>query len=236
MFALQYDSTQPQEPYTWLVVGSDDGKVVDRLSGGPKPSLVWDATRQQALFWGPASAEDTSPLLAWREPVYIAAGLAGIVGMVLMLLQPLLAGGYLPGLSTYKGRRVHRWIGAVLVLAVVGHVIGLWITSPPDVIDALLFASPTPFSDWGVIGMWAVFGAALLAATRHRFRQRLRWWRIGHTTLVTIAVTCSITHAMLIEGTMEVLTKTILCAAVFAATVKTVAGLRVWAAPKRRGP
>ena len=32
---------------------------------------------------------------------------------------------------------------------------------------ALLFVSPTPFSAWGVIAMWAVFTAALLAALSH---------------------------------------------------------------------
>ena len=33
-----------------------------------------------------------------------------------------------------------------MAVAVVIHVAGLWITSPPDMIDALLFTSPTPFS------------------------------------------------------------------------------------------
>ena len=70
---------------------------------------------------------------------------------------------------------------AVLVVAVVIHVAALWITSPPDVVDALLFASPTPFSAWGVIAMWAVFAAALLAALRRRLRLRPRTWRIAFT-------------------------------------------------------
>ena len=33
-----------------------------------------------------------SPLLAWREPVYIVAGLAGVLAFALLLMQPLLIG------------------------------------------------------------------------------------------------------------------------------------------------
>ncbi|SDZ20545.1 hypothetical protein SAMN05444004_107151 [Jannaschia faecimaris] len=94
----------------------------------------------------PMLAATASPLLAWRNPTYIAAGLAGVVALALLLVQPLLVGGYLPGLLAKRGRRVHRRVGGVLVVAVVIHVAALWITSPPDVIDALFFASPIPFS------------------------------------------------------------------------------------------
>jgi predicted ferric reductase len=175
----------------------------------------------------PIAAAAASPLLAWRYPIYIIAGFAGIVALGLMLVQPLLIGGYLPGLSVYRGRRIHRWTGALLVLAVVIHVGGLWITSPPDVIDALLFASPTPFSNWGVIAMWAVFAVALLASLRHRLR--LRTWRIVHTCLAVIIVLGSTVHAYLIEGTMETISKVALCVLVIAATIKVIADLRVWA-------
>ena len=89
-------------------------------------------------------------------------GLPGVLSLGLLLLQPLLAGRYLPGLSAVMSRHIHRWIGLTLVLAIVVHVAGLWLTSPPDVVDALLFVSPTPFSAWGVIAMWTAFGAALL--------------------------------------------------------------------------
>jgi len=44
-----------------------------------------------------------------EEAVYILAGFAGIVAMGVMLFQPLLIGGYLPGLSARIGRRAHRW-------------------------------------------------------------------------------------------------------------------------------
>ena len=111
----------------------------------------------------PIAAAAASPLLAWRDAIYIIAGFSGIVALTLLFVQPLLIGGYLPGLPAHRSRRLHRWIGGLLVVALVLHVGGLSITSPPDVLDALLFASPTPFSVWGVIAMWATFAAALLA-------------------------------------------------------------------------
>ncbi|SOE08556.1 ferric reductase like protein [Hoeflea halophila] len=179
----------------------------------------------------PVAAAAASPLLAWRDPVYIAAGFAGVVAMELLLFQPLLASGWLPGLSGQRGRRVHRWVGGLLVLAVVIHVMGLWVTSPPDVIDALLFASPTPFSAWGVIAMWAVFASALLALLRRRLRPR--HWRRAHTALAAVIVVGSVVHAILIEGTMEIASKIVLCALVVAATVVVIARLRIWAARAR---
>lgn len=192
---------------------------------------------RQLLFWAvlavviavPIAAAASSPLLAWRDPVYIAAGFAGIIAMVLLLVQPLLIGGYLPGLPARRGRPVHRVIGAVLVVAVAVHVAGLWVTSPPDVVDALLFVSPTPFSDWGVIGMWAIIAAAVLAAFRRRLRLRPRTWRFGHTALAAVIVLCSVVHAVLIEGTMETVSKFALCALVVLAAVKVGVDLRVWA-------
>lgn len=96
--------------------------------------------------------------------------------------QPLLAVGYLPGLQVPRGRRVHRWVGTALVAAIIIHVGGLWLTSPRDVVDALLFDSPTPFSA-GVVAMWAAFAAAL----RRPLRIRPRLWRLDHIVLVVLA-------------------------------------------------
>lgn len=154
--------------------------------------------------------------------------------MALMLFQPLLVGGYLPGLAGLRGRYAHRWIGSMLVVAVLVHVAGLWITSPPDVVDALLFASPTPFSVWGVVAMWAVFAAALLAASRQRFRKRLRTWRLAHTSFIIVTVIGTVVHALLIEGTMETVSKVAFSVLVVAATAKVVTDLRVWTIRTRR--
>jgi len=189
--------------------------------------LIWGALAVAVIV--PVAIAANSPLLAWRSPVYIAAGLAGVVAMTLVLFQPLLVGGYLPGLPRPRGRRLHRWVGAALVTAVALHVAGLWLTSPPDVIDALLFVSPTPFSAWGVIAMWAVFAAASLAALRRRLRLRPRVWRLGHTSLVMMVVLGSVVHALLIEGTMGTVSKVVLCASILAVTVKVLLDLRTWA-------
>jgi predicted ferric reductase len=191
-----------------------------------RSTLIWAALAIVVAV--PLAAAAASPLLQWRDPVYIAAGFAGIVAMALLLFQPLLAGGYLPGLPLIKGRRVHRWIGGCLVAAVVFHVVALWITSPPDVIDVLLFRSPTPFSVWGVVAMWAVFAAALLAAFRRRLHWRHRTWRLAHTSLALVIVVGSVVHALLIEGSMETASKVALCLLVLAATVKVLADLKVW--------
>jgi uncharacterized membrane protein YhaH (DUF805 family) len=147
-----------------------------------------------------------------------------------MLVQPLLIGGYLPGLSARLGRRAHHWIGGALVVAILVHVGGLWFTSPPDMIDALLFESPTPFSPFGVIAMWAIFAVALLAIFRRRLRPRT--WRAAHMLLAIVIVIGSVIHGLLIEGTMETISKAVLCALVLAATIKVMSEL--WMRRKRR--
>lgn len=172
-----------------------------------------------------------SPQLAWRSPVYIIAGFAGILAMGLLLVQPVLASGLLPGIKAPLSRKLHRGIGALLVLLVVIHVAALWQTSPPDVLDALLLRSPTPFSLWGVIAMLGVFATALLAGLRRKLP--LRIWRWGHRALAVLIVTTTITHALLIEGTMETSSKVILCVFVLFATLWGVSTKRLWRAPNR---
>jgi predicted ferric reductase len=185
-------------------------------------TLIWAALA--AAVCVPIAAAVTSPLLEWRGPVYILAGFAGIIALGLLLVQPLLAGGYLPGPSAYRGRRAHHWVGGTVAVAVVVHVAGLWITSPPDMIDALLFASPTPFSPFGVIAMWAIFAVALLAALRRRLG--LRRWRIAHMLLAAVIVVASVVHSLLIdEGAMETVSKAALCTLVLGATIKVMADL-----------
>lgn len=181
----------------------------------------------------PIAVAATSPLLAWRQPVYIAAGLAGVIALALTLIQPMLARGDLPGLTGLRGRRGHRIVGAALVGAVAVHVAGLWLTSPPDVIDALLFTSPTPFSVWGVAAMWALIVAAAVAGLRGRLRPRV--WRVAHMSAAATAVLTGAAHAMLVEGTMGLVSKTALCALAVGATVFAVARARAWRTPIRRG-
>lgn len=173
-----------------------------------------------------------SPQLQWRDPIYIGAGFAGVIALALLLLQPLLAAQYLPGLSAYRSRRIHRWLGGGLVMAVVVHVAGLWVTSPPDVLDALLFRSPTWFTIWGVIAMWAVFVSGFIAVLRSRFR--LRSWRLAHTFLAVVIVCGSIAHALQIEGSMETVSKAVLCLTLGLATLMAIVDLRCWLRTRRQ--
>jgi predicted ferric reductase len=184
-------------------------------------AFVWSALALAVAV--PVLVAALSPLLEWRDPVYIIAGFAGIIGLALLLIQPLLISGMLPGVPA---RRVHVWTGTGLVLAVVVHVAGLWITSPPDVVDVLLFRAPAPFSVWGALAMWAVFAAALLAVVRKRIGLRL--WRLGHSLAVVVVVTGTVVHAWLIEGAMESVTKGVLCLMVLVAAGWALRHRKAW--------
>lgn len=186
--------------------------------------LIWAVLA--AAIGVPIALAATSPYLQWRDAIYITACFAGIVALGLLLVQPLLNAGYLPGLSAYRARRVHYWIGGALVVAIVIHVAGLWITSPPDMLDALLFRSPTLFSPFGVVAMWAIFATALLALIRRRLG--LQTWRITHLSLAAVIVGGSVVHGMLIDGTMETMSKAALCALVVAAAIKVTIDLWPW--------
>lgn len=85
--------------------------------------LVWTALA--SAIGVPLAFAAVSPQLAWRGPVYIAAGFAGVIAMALLLVQPLLIANVLPGLSVLKSRRLHRLTGGLLVAAVVVHLAGL---------------------------------------------------------------------------------------------------------------
>jgi hypothetical protein len=104
--------------------------------GGP------DLAALAAVICVPIVAAAASPLLDRRGAICNSLDL-GVIALALLLVQPLLIGGYLPGPSglsraactSLDRRRAGR--GQVV------HVGGLWITTPPDMIDALLLTSPT---------------------------------------------------------------------------------------------
>lgn len=195
--------------------------------GPARTALIWAALA--AVIGVPILLAATSPYLQWRDAIYIGSGFAGIFALGLLLVQPLLIAGYLPGLPAFRARRVHHWIGGALVVAIILHVAGLWITSPPDMLDALLFRSPTLFSPFGVVAMWAIFVTALLALFRRKLQ--LRTWRIIHLSLAVVIAGGSIVHAMLIDGAMETMSKAALCALAAAAAIKVVIDL--WPRKKR---
>lgn len=196
--------------------------------------LVWVAVA--ALTLVPVALIFASPYLPSRQLTYIVASVSGAVALAIMLVQPLLAGGYLPGLGAAKARAWHRWTGATLVAAVVLHVGGLYLTSPMDAVDALLLVSPTPFSVYGVAAMWAVFITALFVALRRVWRLRPRTWNIVHNGLALVIVVGTVVHALLIEGTMEGWSKWALCLAAIAATAFVTVQLRILRSAKRAKP
>ena len=185
-----------------------------------RTALIWAAL--VAAIISPLVAAAFSPQLAWRDGIYITSGFAGILSMGLLLVQPLLAAGDLRPLSALRSRQIHRAVGGLLVTGIIVHVGGLWITSPPDVIDALLFVSPTPFSLWGVIAMWGVFVAATMAILRRRVLVRPMTWRRAHVALAVIVAGTTVAHAALIEGTMEPVSKITLSALLLLATGRIV--------------
>ena len=70
--------------------------------------------------------------------------------------------------------------------------------------------------------MWAVFATAFLAVVRRRLRLRLWAWHIAHTALGALIVLGTIVHSVLIDGTMEAISKVALSVLVVAANAKVI--------------
>ena len=189
-------------------------------------------TKRNLILWsvvlfailGSFSIAVQSPLLAWRRPIYILAGFSGVLALGLLQMQPLLAVGILTTGSPMRNRRAHQWIGGLLVCFVALHIIGLWITSPPDVIDVFLFRSPTPFAVWGALAMWSLFLAFGLMVFRRSLAFKPAVVKQIHLCLVAVVVVTTILHAVLIEGTMGQVSKWALCASVLLALI--LAGIK----------
>ena len=113
--------------------------------------LIWASLA--AAICVPIAAAAASPLLKWRDAIYIVAGFAGIVALGLLLVQPF------------------------------------------------------------------------------RRRLGLRTFRMAHMSLAVVIVVGSVIHGMLVEGTMETMSKATLCALVLVAATKVMADL--WARRKR---
>jgi hypothetical protein len=80
---------------------------------------------------------------------------------------------------------------------------------------------------WGVLAMVAVLASALLAV----FRRRLppAFWRAAHTGLALVIVAGGVAHTLLIEGTMGLVSKWLLCGLVLLATAAAILRLRPFA-------
>ncbi|WP_245794355.1 ferric reductase-like transmembrane domain-containing protein [Vannielia litorea] len=178
-----------------------------------------------ALVAVPVGLAAGSPWLAYRGFAYITGGFAGILALCLLLAQPLLAAGYLPGLRGPRGRLWHRRAGVALLALAALHLAGLWVTSPPDTLDALLLRAPTPFSLWGFVSLWGIALTGVLVALRRHVPSR--GWRWAHNALAALVVLATVLHAVQIEGAMELWSKWALCLAVLAATVAALVDLRL---------
>jgi hypothetical protein len=183
---------------------------------------IWLALALATL--APIAIAATSPFLAARSPAYIIGGFAGITALSILLIQPLLAAKALP-LHPAKARRVHRTLGAALVILTALHIAGLYLTSPPDTLDALLLRSPTPFSVYGVIALGAVLATALLMALRTRL-PRLGW-AIAHNVLAIVIVIATAVHAVQIQGAMGTASKWIICGLTIITTVTVIFRIRI---------
>jgi hypothetical protein len=58
-------------------------------------------------------------------------------------------------------------------------------------------------------------------------------WRLCHVSLAVLIVVGSVVHAMLIDGTMEIVSKVVLSALVLAVAAKVVVDLRLLAGLRR---
>lgn len=174
---------------------------------------------------GPVLIAANSPYLAYRDTAYIIGGFAGIIGLSLLLIQLLLAAGYLPGAELTTKRQWRRWVGSAIVACLFLHVGGLYITSPPDTLDALPLVSPGLFrlrsagdagdrADCGPRHSASPFGIALCDVAS------------CPNSLSAIVVAATVTHALQIEGAMGIVSKWGLCLAVIAATGVTLIDLR----------
>lgn len=166
----------------------------------------------------PVVAAAASPLQRGRELLWVIGGMAGVVALSLLFVQPLLTATAPTLLPAARGLRWHRWSGIAIGLSVLLHVGALYAYSPEDVMDALLLVAPTPFSLYGVISLWCVVLTAALAAARRRLRLGHRRWRIAHSVLAVAIVSAGAVHAVLIEGAMEDVSKYAICLAALAAT------------------
>jgi len=100
--------------------------------------------------------------------------------------------------------------------------------SPPAVTANALAAGVARGPSAATLGLGESDARTALAAFRARLRIPPKVWRIGHTALAVVIVLGTVVHALLIEGTMEPLSKAAFCILVVLATAKVVFDLRVW--------
>ena len=182
----------------------------------------------------PIGAAAASPLLGGREWLWITGGMAGVVALSLLAVQPLLVAAAPALLAPKAGVTWHR-VGGIAIMAMVAlHIGALYAYSPDDVTDILLLSAPTSFSIYGVIGLWCLILTALLTAVRRIYRLSYTAWRIAHSVLAVLLVGASVIHTIQIEGAMEAYSKLAICIVAMALTTAGVLEVNVLSRLRRR--
>ncbi|KPH81976.1 ferric reductase-like transmembrane domain-containing protein [Bosea vaviloviae] len=187
-----------------------------------------------AIACVPVLAAAASPLQRGRELLWIIGGMAGVLALSLLFLQPLLMAATPPLMQVRAGVTWHRRGGIAIVAMVAVHIGALYLYSPEDITDALLLVAPTPFSLYGVISLWCLVLTAALAATRRVLKIGYRPWRILHSVLAVAVVGASAIHAIQIEGAMEEYSKLAICIAALLVTTVAAVEVNVLAPMRRR--
>ena len=187
-----------------------------------------------ALAGVPVLAAAVSPLQRGRELLWVTGGMAGVLALSLLFLQPLLMAAAPPLMRAGAGVRWHRIGGIAIVFMVALHVGALYLYSPDDITDALLLVAPTPFSLYGVISLWCLVLTAALAAARRVLKIGYRPWRILHSVLAAAVVGAGAIHAIQIEGAMEEYSKLAICIAALVVTTAGAIEVNVLAPLRRR--
>ncbi|PZO02257.1 MAG: ferric reductase [Hyphomicrobiales bacterium] len=182
----------------------------------------------------PVLVAAASPLQRGREALWITGGMAGVVALSLLFVQPLLMAAAPQLLQARAGVKWHRLGGIAIVAMVALHVGALYLYSPDDVTDALLLVAPTPFSLYGVISLWCLVLTAALAATRRVLKIGHRPWRILHSVLAVAVVGAGAIHAIQIEGAMEEYSKLAICLAALVVTTAGAIEVNILAPMRRR--
>jgi predicted ferric reductase len=149
----------------------------------------------------------------------VLGALAGVVALSLLPVQVLLPTPW-SALLLRRDPRWHRWLGLAVACVVVAHVLGLYLTSPDDVRDAVL-AAPT-YSRLGVLAAWSLGLSIVLALARRRLGLTYSDWQILHSALAVAIVTTAVGHTVMIRGTLDGPGEVLACGAALVAVTAAV--------------
>jgi predicted ferric reductase len=162
----------------------------------------------------------------------VFGALAGVVALSLLILQVLLPTPWLGRLFAGRDLSVHRLLGLAVAAVVLAHVVGLYLSSPDDIRDALVLAAPT-YSRLGVLAAWCVVLSVALALARRRLGLTYSDWQILHAALAVAIVGNAVAHTVMIRGTLDGPVELLLCAAAVVA-VSAAFVHRLVIRPRRR--